>query len=197
MPLTETAHLQQLVDRHNQGDETARLQLVNLFYGRLCDLARKKLRYDFPILDGQHSSASVVNEAWIRLKKALEKTQIATATDFLCLAGYKIRLVLLDLAKKVRKGPVQMGEGGNSEMLGQSEPSDLSHNPFELAIWTELHEKVETLPEQERKVFEMHYYLGLPQVEVAEALGLHPKAVSRSWIAATERLAGWLRKGDL
>ena len=102
MTLTQTAHLQELIDRQNQGDEAARLQLVNIFYERLREIARKKLRYDFPILGGQHSSASIVNEAWIRLRKALDKTQISTASDFLCLAGYKIRLVLLDLAKKIR-----------------------------------------------------------------------------------------------
>jgi DNA-directed RNA polymerase specialized sigma24 family protein len=45
------------------------------------------------------------------------------------------------------------------------------------------------LDEAERSVFEMHYYLGLPQAEVAKLLKLHPRKVSYLWIAATERLA--------
>ena len=41
---------------------------------------------------------------------------------------------------------------------------------------------------QERAVFEMHYYLELPQAEIARVLGLHPRKVSYQWIAATEKL---------
>jgi hypothetical protein len=40
--------------------------------------------------------------------------------------------------------------------------------PARLALWTEFHEKVAALSEQERAVFEMHYYLGLPQAEIAQ-----------------------------
>jgi hypothetical protein len=38
----------------------------------------------------------------------------------------------------------------------------------------------------------MHYYLGLPQAEIARLLNLHPRKVSYLWIAATEELAGLL-----
>ena len=38
-------------------------------------------------------------------------------------------------------------------------------------------------------MFELHYYLGLPQAEVARVLGLHPRKVSYLWVAATQRLA--------
>ena len=55
-------------------------------------------------------------------------------------------------------------------------------------MWTEFHEKVATLSEQERAVFEMHYYLELPQAEIARMLDLHPRKVSYLWVAATEKL---------
>jgi len=42
----------------------------------------------------------------------------------------------------------------------------------------------------------MHYYLELPQAQVAELLEMHPRKVSRLWIAATERLAEGLTAGD-
>ena len=34
----------------------------------------------------------------------------------------------------------------------------------------------------------MHYYLELPQAEIARVLELHPRKVSYLWIAATEKL---------
>jgi len=63
-----------------------------------------------------------------------------------------------------------------------------THDPERLALWTEFHEKVARLPEEERAVFEMPYYLELPQAEIATLLGLHPRKVSRLWVAATDRL---------
>jgi DNA-directed RNA polymerase specialized sigma24 family protein len=43
----------------------------------------------------------------------------------------------------------------------------------------------------------MHYYLGLPQAEIADLLGLHPRKVSYLWVAATEKLAGVLPQGGM
>jgi DNA-directed RNA polymerase specialized sigma24 family protein len=63
-----------------------------------------------------------------------------------------------------------------------------TYDPARLALWTEFHEQVAMLSEQERAVFEMHYYLELPQVEIAQVLELHPRKVSYLWIAATEKL---------
>jgi DNA-directed RNA polymerase specialized sigma24 family protein len=35
----------------------------------------------------------------------------------------------------------------------------------------------------------MHFYLGLPQAEIARLLGLRPRKVSYLWVAATDRLS--------
>jgi DNA-directed RNA polymerase specialized sigma24 family protein len=45
------------------------------------------------------------------------------------------------------------------------------------------------LPEPEREVFEMHYYLGIPQAEIARLLDLHPRKISYLWVSATDILA--------
>lgn len=42
-------------------------------------------------------------------------------------------------------------------------------------------------------MFELHYYAGYTQAEIARILGLHPKRISRHWIAATGTLAKWLK----
>ena len=57
---------------------------------------------------------------------------------------------------------------------------------------SEFHARVADLPEDERRVFELHYYLELPQAEIARMLGLHPRKVSYLWVAGTERLADHL-----
>jgi RNA polymerase sigma factor (sigma-70 family) len=58
---------------------------------------------------------------------------------------------------------------------------------------TEFHQQVETLPVDLRTVFELRYYGGYTQAEIAQILSLHPKQVSRRWLAATGRLSRWLK----
>ena len=41
-------------------------------------------------------------------------------------------------------------------------------------------------------VFDLPYFAEFSQAEIANLLDLHPKQVSRLWLAATGRLAQWL-----
>ena len=118
--------------------------------------------------------------------------------DFFRLAAHKIRQVLLDLAGRERRGAGREFPAGDATSGGgpAAEPGDQTHDPARLALWTELHERVASLPEPERAVFEMHYYLGLPQAEIARLLGMHPRKVSYHWVAATEKLTRGLREGE-
>ena len=63
-------------------------------------------------------------------------------------------------------------------------------------MWTDFHRGVEQLGDDERAVFEMHYYLEVPQAEIAKVLKLHPRKVSYLWVAATEKLAEILGDDD-
>src|SRR5205823_294766 len=63
-----------------------------------------------------------------------------------------------------------------------------THNPMELAAWTEFHSRVSTLPDAERQIFELHYYLEIPQAEIARMTNLAPRQVSRLWIKSLELL---------
>ena len=42
----------------------------------------------------------------------------------------------------------------------------------------------------------LHYYLDLTQAEIATLLNLHPRQVSRLWVAAADRLAAALPDAD-
>ena len=42
-------------------------------------------------------------------------------------------------------------------------------------------------------MFELRYYGGFSQAEIARMLGLQPKQVSRRWLMATGQLAQWLK----
>jgi DNA-directed RNA polymerase specialized sigma24 family protein len=80
---------------------------------------------------------------------------------------------------------------GEAELMEPAIEDD-THEPSRLAVWTEFHGEVEKLPWEERLVFDLHYLGEFSQAEVAQLLSLHPKRVSRLWLAATGRLARWL-----
>ena len=42
---------------------------------------------------------------------------------------------------------------------------------------------------EQRAVFRFHYFADMPQSEIARLMDLHPRQVSRLWLAATMRLA--------
>jgi RNA polymerase sigma factor (sigma-70 family) len=186
-----TVQLQGLIDRMRRGDPSARRALLERAHGRLRKLVGRILSGSFPALRGGHDLDSVVDETWLRLVQALEKCEPPTVADFFRLAAHKIRQVLLDLAERERRRrgrePVHIDGPRTADDL-PAEPSDQTYDPARLALWTELHRQVAALPEQERAVFEMHFYLGLPQAEVARVLDLHPRKVSYLWVAATDQL---------
>ena len=194
MPEDSTVELQALIDRVRQGDSQASRQLLERAHQRLRRLAGRILSGSFPALRGSHELDSVVDEAWLRLVQALDRTEPPTVADFFRLAAFKIRQVLLDLAVRQRQQRSRelLGLGGGAESTPAAVPSQHTYNPARLTVWTEFHEKVQALADDERAVFEMHFYLDLPQAEIARVLGLHPRKVSRLWVAATERLADTL-----
>jgi RNA polymerase sigma factor (sigma-70 family) len=189
-----TADLQGLIDRLRRGDDSARAELLTRAYHRLRRIAASMYHRDFPRLKDRHDLESVVDESWSRLMRALETVRPPTVEDFLRLVAHKVRQVLLDMVDQQRRrdGWVRDGLLNAPEQPGRVEPVDNSFDPSRLALLTEFHRQVENLPEDQRTVFDLHYYTDLPQAEIARLLGLHPRKVSYLWVAATEQLAEWL-----
>lgn len=190
MDEASSVELQGLLDRLRQGDREARRLVLERACERLGRLAARMLHGSFPELARRHDVDSVVHETWMRLLQALDKTEPPTVADFFRLAAHKFRQVLLDMAQDERRRAQRevFGLSGSNLDGPAHTAASTTHDPARLALWTDFHEKVATLSEQERAVFEMHYYLDLPQAEIARVLELHPRKVSYLWIAATEKL---------
>jgi RNA polymerase sigma factor (sigma-70 family) len=186
-----TVQLQQLLDRLRAGDAAAKREFLEQVCQRLRRLAGRILSGSFPALQQRHDVDSVVHETWLRLVQALEKVEPPTVEDFFRLAAHKIRQVLLDMTSRQRRVDQRETLLGQSGSLAASpgEPGSQTYDGERLALWTEFHDKVANLQDDERTVFELHYYLGLPQAEIARTLNLHPRKISYLWMAATEKLA--------
>lgn len=189
-----SASYQLLLVRLKAKDPAAVNELVTRAYDRLDKLVKKIKNESFGAVP--HASDSVLNEAYLRLAKALETVAPPTPADFFRFAAYKVRQTLLDIVEADRREAARLAvppapEPGESD-APPYEPGTSTLGPERLAMWSELHRRVEELPEEVREVFVQHYYLGLSQAEISEGLGLHPKRVSRLWLDATGRLAPYL-----
>jgi RNA polymerase sigma factor (sigma-70 family) len=187
--------LQGVLDRMNRGDGAARRaaqrELLDRACARLRRLAGTMFAGSFPALRDRHELDSVVHEAWLRLFQALEQVEPPTVADFFRLAAHKIRQVLLDMAdgQRRRAARAASGRGGDAGPDALTFASDQTLDPVRLALWSEFHARVANLPEDERKVFELHYYLELPQAQIAQMLNLHARKVSYLWVSSIHRLA--------
>jgi RNA polymerase sigma factor (sigma-70 family) len=189
-----TADLADLIERLSRGDEAARRLLLERAHHRVQHIAATILRADFPILHQRHDLDSVIHETWLRLEKSLQEIQPRTVDEFFGLVVVKVRQALLDMARRqqradrVRSVPASGSAATNARGL---DPTDTSHEPHQLALLTEFHAHVATLPGDERRVFELLYYGGLTQAEIARVTELHPRKVCRLWFSATQRLGEW------
>ena len=201
--LDSTIAIQACIDRLKAGDDSAREALLRCARDRLALLAHKMLR-GFPAVRRWDETDDVLQNSMIRLDRALLAVAPATIQDFFRLAATQIRRELIDLARRY-SGPE--GLGANCESWGQGDldgesngpaakAADLSGEPSRIAIWTEFHQRVGELGEEDREVFDLLWYQGLTQSQAAAVLDVTERTVSRRWIAARLRINA-LMKGQL
>jgi RNA polymerase sigma-70 factor (ECF subfamily) len=191
---SQQSMMQSLLPRAVAGDEAALDALLRYNCDRLTSLTRRMLG-DFRRVRRWTETADVLQNALLRLVAALREVKPRTPREFLALATLQIRRELLDLARKFY-GPHGMGANQDSAAAAgphaptPEEKADLSHEPCSLAQWSELHQQIDALPDEEREVVGLLFYQGLSQAEAAEVLNVSVRTVQRRWHASLCKLHG-------
>ena len=186
----------QLLGRMRAGDAQARDDLIRRARERLSRHTRHMLR-GFPGVRRWEETDDVLQNALIRLDRALSAVTPESARHFWNLAALQITRELHDLADHYQ-GP--HGHGANYHTDGGRAESEgclrsLRHNPdaegelASLAEWTLFHEQIQALPEAEREVVGLIWYNGLSQQEAAVVLDTSVRTVKRRWQSARLLLA--------
>jgi RNA polymerase sigma-70 factor (ECF subfamily) len=175
------------------GDQSARQRLIEHVCERLRCLTRKMLRR-YPKVRRWEETDDVFVEAVTKLHRALESVQPESPRHFYNLAATHIRRVLIDLSRRYY-GPEGLGSHHDTADMNadgntppKHEQTDVSGEPASLMEWTEFHEQVETLPEEDREVFNLFWYEQMSQEEATELLGVTTRTVRRRWRDARYRL---------
>lgn len=182
-----TTQLQKWLELARRGDVDARDAVIEHACDQLLRLTRKLLR-GFPRVRRWSETDDVLQNALLRLHRALAEVRPESARQFYGLAATQIRRELLDLAKHFY-GAEGIGANHHSDDGNEAKAKSAdSVRPETLEKWTRFHEHVEALPVEEREVVALLWYDGLPQPEAAAVLGVSLATVKRRWQAARLRL---------
>jgi RNA polymerase sigma factor (sigma-70 family) len=181
---SQVLRVQGLLERLKAGDSKALDELLSLTYDRLNRLASSMLRA-YPKVRRWDQTGDVLAGACMRLQRALADVKPDTARDFFRLAALQVRRELRDLARRYN-GPHGLNTNYEShDPVAGATPaeaaSDSTYDPVRLADWSAFHEQAGALAEEARDVFDLIYYEGLSQDEVAALLGVSVKTVKRRW----------------
>ena len=188
--------VQHWLTRHKVGDDIAINELLEVSMRRLRLLARRILQ-DIPVVRRFEESDDLLQNSVVRLWKYLSSHQPETAVDYFRLAACLIRRELIDLSRhhfgphgSIGTRETHHSEEGESASLARCLPvgNDDSFNPQKLSQWTEFHEYVESLADDERALFDLLWYQGLTIGETSELLNVPLRTLGRRWKMARVRL---------
>jgi RNA polymerase sigma-70 factor (ECF subfamily) len=170
--------------------------LIACGFDRLDRLMRRML-HDFPGEARWEQASDVRHAALARLARALDQSPPATLREFLRLAAGQIRRELIDLARHYQgstdldwhhAGAGDLPSTSAATPVAAPELDETTDQSDPLVAWTEFHQRVEELPEEQREAFDLLWYQGLTQVEAAAVLGVAERTIQRRWLAARLQL---------
>lgn len=189
-------------EQEPQFESQTRDELIAGATDRLMRLTRG-MKKNFPRVARWEQTDDVFQNAVIRLYRALKDVEVESPLHFYRLAALQIRRELLDLSRKHRaQGP---GWAGESQVIGFDRQGEGKDPVFDVPDslqesqamfeWDEFHRVVELLKPEEKEVFDLMWYAGLTQHQVAKALDVSVKTIQRRWRSARLSLSAAL--GDV
>jgi RNA polymerase sigma factor (sigma-70 family) len=165
--------------------EAARATLVSLVGERMRALAGRMLAGS-PRIRRWTETDDILQGAMLRLLRALGSVTPNDSQHFFRLAALQVRRELIDLTRRFGN-PESFAANHDTNALADGRQwsdqavGELADEPDRLGEWTRFHQTVDALPEPERDLFGMVWYLGLSQPEIAVILGCSVRTVRRRW----------------
>jgi len=195
MDHAHTERLKNWLDLARQGQVDARNEIIAHACERLRLLTRKMMK-NYPRVKRWSETDDVLQNAMFRLHRSLAEIQPETPRQFYGLATTQIRRELIDLA---RHHYGAHGNGANHHTDGgeASERKTDEREPESLEGWSQFHEAVENLPDDQREVVNLLWYEGLSQPDSAKLLGISLATLKRRWQAARITLGKLIEEIEL
>lgn len=191
----DTSSLNEIIGRIRTGDKAAQNDLVLRMQSRLERLAKRMLR-DFPRVGRWVEFEDVMQNALVRLLRALDEVKPEGTRALFGLAAEHLRRELIDLTRHFQ-GPQGLDANYNSGIINPNQPVDVpgGNDPMasdpsgdDLDRWRSFHEAVELLPVEQRETFSLVYYHGWTHQQIAELFQCSDRTIRRNWQDACRSL---------
>jgi RNA polymerase sigma factor (TIGR02999 family) len=180
--------LKDLLQKAQQGNESARTQLFAVAYDELRSRARKQLRRGGrnTLLD----TTVLVHESYLRF---LQSGYISSDERglFFSYAAHVMRSVIIDFARQ-RQAQRRGGDAVRVPFTTQL-AENIATSDDQLVKMNDALEELRKLDERLAQVVEMRYFAGMTEGEVAAVMGVTDRTVRRDWLKARLLLASALR----
>jgi RNA polymerase sigma factor (sigma-70 family) len=177
--------LDSILARHRAGDPEARVLLMDFIDSRTATLVGKLLP-GFPVVARWDRPSDIRQDAAIRLLQSLDAVKPESERHLINLAALQVQRVLFDKAREHARGGKGLGnvrddaaDAGHDPLLDQTERT--MTGPVTYDRWQLFHTCVEDLPEPEREVFRMRWYLDADELTIANVLGISRSTVQRAY----------------
>ena len=189
---TISAPLADCLQRLERGDLSARDRIIEVCSDRLRALAHRMLgRY--PGVRRWEDTDDVFQNAAMRLHRALGAMQFDKPRSVMALAATQVHRELIDLARRHAGPSSYAANHGTNVMPGVAGSDRVDHHIDQSPVsdtnldrWTLFHEAIASLPEDEREVFHLVWYMGADQKTIATLLDCSERTVKYRWRAARE-----------
>ena len=170
----EYEHMTQLINRCQSGHRSSADELYEMVHSHLKTIARQQRK------GANHLDATeMVNILYLRLSKNKD-FEYQNRQHFFRTAALAARQIIIDEARRKLARP---------ETIRDPMELDASTKPLHLMLEVEnALKKLEASDTESARVFELKYFVGMTDNEVADALSLTNRTVQRKWQQAKQRL---------
>jgi RNA polymerase sigma factor (TIGR02999 family) len=167
-----------ILESIEQGDSKAADELLPLVYGELRKLAASKMANEAPNQTLQPTA--LVHEAWLRLVGNAD-LKFENRAHFFGAAAEAMRRILIDKARSKRA----LRHGGDQRRVDlDGVEVAASGDDDELLAVNEILDKLAANHAMQAEVVKLRYFVGMTNVEAAQALGLSERTVRNYWTHA-------------
>lgn len=175
---TESSEITQILRKWNRGDEDAKEHLLPFVYDELKRQARVLMSAER--VNHTLQPTALVHEAFVRLS---EQTGIEwrDRSHFFGFASRTMRQVLVDHARKLATN-----KRGNRPVHFSLDDVQIpvDERAAAIVVLSEALDRLEELDPQQAQIVEMRFFGGCTNGEIAEALEISERTVSRDWESA-------------
>ncbi|MBX9585316.1 MAG: sigma-70 family RNA polymerase sigma factor [Gemmataceae bacterium] len=163
--------------------------LIERCYDELKVLVGRMLR-KFPGVHRRERTSDMYQDVVVKLLKVVRSRPFAEPADLFRCAVRVTRNHLIDQARRMRPELFAPAAAGGSTTGPLADlPAGPSGDPGLLACWGEFHAAVHALPDDQRELFDLLYYMEMTLPRAAAVLGVPESTLKKRWRAARLELA--------